>query len=70
MNIPLLTAIFSIASTVAMGILIIIAVVTGHDSSMVILAAVVVGLIISLPVAVIVTKKLSQLTSSPTKAPQ
>ncbi|WP_432481616.1 hypothetical protein [Moraxella sp. ZY200743] len=62
MNIPLLTAMFSIAFTVAVGILLIIAFVTGFDSTPYILGAVVIGALISLPIAVIITKKVSALT--------
>ncbi|OOR85820.1 hypothetical protein B0181_11895 [Moraxella caviae] len=67
MNIPLFSAIFSIASTVAMGLLIILAVVTGYDSGKMVIAAIVAGLVISVPIALVVTKKISQLTSEPNK---
>ncbi|MFB6347967.1 hypothetical protein [Moraxella marmotae] len=62
MNFPLFSAIFSIAFTVIIGILIIVAVVTGFDKGMYILGAIAVGAVISLPVAVVVTKRISHLT--------
>ncbi|WP_294034043.1 hypothetical protein [uncultured Moraxella sp.] len=62
MNLPLFSAIFSIAFTVIIGILMIIAFVTGFDKAMHIAGAIVVGAVISLPVAVVVTKKISALT--------
>ncbi|MDO4441141.1 MAG: hypothetical protein Q4B81_03050 [Moraxella sp.] len=69
MNIPLLTAMFSIAFTVAVGVLMIVAFVTGFDSMPYILGAIVVGALISLPVAVVVTKKISALTGGPNRTP-
>lgn len=63
MNLPLFSAIFSIAFTVTIGILMIVAFVTGFDKAVHIVGAVVVGALISLPVAMIVTKKASALTS-------
>lgn len=62
MNIPLFTAMFSIAFTVTIGVLMIVAFVTGYDSSAFILGAVVVGALISLPISFGVTKKISALT--------
>lgn len=67
MNIPLFTAMFSIASTVSIGILMIIAFVMGFDNSKFILAAVIVGALISLPIALAVTKKVSALTGGPNR---
>lgn len=70
MNIPLFSAIFSIAFTVIIGVLMIVAFVTGFDKGMHIIGAVVIGAVISLPVALFVTKRLAQLTSGPNKAPK
>lgn len=65
MNIPLFSAIFSIAFTVIIGVLMIVAFVTGFDKGMHII-----GAVISLPVALFVTKRLAQLTSGSNKAPK
>lgn len=62
MNIPLFSAIFSIAFTVAAGVLMIIAFVLGYDSAMHIIGSVVVGLLISVP-ALVVTKRLSAINN-------
>lgn len=75
MNIPLFSAIFSIAFTVIIGVLMIVAFVTGFDKGMhiigaVVIGAVVIGAVISLPVALFVTKRLAQLTSGSNKAPK
>lgn len=70
MNFPLFSAIFSIAFTVIIGILMIIAFVTGFDKAMHIIGAVVIGTVISLPVALVVTKKISALTGGPNRAPK
>lgn len=70
MNIPLFTAMLSIASTVTIGILMIFAFVTGHDGSQFIIGSVVIGMLISVPVAFVVTKKVSSLTSRPNKIPK
>lgn len=63
MNFPLLSIIFTIAFTVTIGILIIAAVVTGFDKGTYIIGAIVVGGLISLPVSVVLTKKIGALTS-------
>ena len=70
MNFPLFSAIFSIAFTVIIGILMIIAFVTGFDKAVHIVGAVVIGAVISLPVALVVTKKISALTGGPNRAPK
>lgn len=70
MNIPLFTAMLSIASTVAIGVLMIVAFVTGYDSSKFIIGSVIVGILISLPVAFVVTKKVSSLTGGTNKIPK
>ncbi|AKG07962.1 hypothetical protein AAX05_04200 [Moraxella bovoculi] len=69
MNIPLFTAMLSIASTVAIGVLMIVAFVTGYDSSKFIIGSVIVGILISLPIALAVTKKISALTGGPNRTP-
>lgn len=70
MNFPLFSAIFSIAFTVIIGILMIIAFVTGFDKAMHIIGAIIIGAVISLPVALVVTKKISALTGGPNRAPK
>ena len=70
MNFPLFSAIFLIAFTVIIGILMIIAFVTGFDKAVHIVGAVVIGAVISLPVALVVTKKISALTGGPNRAPK
>lgn len=65
MNIPLFSAIFSIAFTVAAGVLMIIAFVMGFDSAMHIIGSAVVGLLISIPAALVVTKRLSAIKNEP-----
>lgn len=70
MNIPLFTAMLSIASTVTIGVLMIVAFVTGYDSSKFIIGSVIVGILISLPIALAVTKKISALTGAPDRAPK
>lgn len=70
MNIPLFTAMLSIASTVAIGVLMIVAFVTGYDSSKFIIGSVIVGILISLPIALAVTKKISALAGAPDRAPK
>lgn len=64
MNLPLLSMLFSMAFTVIVGVLMIVAFVTGFDKMPHIIGAVVIGGLISLPVAVVLTKKISNLTSS------
>lgn len=61
MNIPLLSIVFSIAFTVIIGILMIIAFVTGFDKGVHIIGASVLGAIISIPVSFIIAKKISKL---------
>lgn len=70
MNFPLFSAIFSIAFTVIIGILMIIAFVTGFDKAMHIIGAIIIGAVISLPVALVVTKKISALTGGPNRSPK
>lgn len=68
MNIPLFSAIFSIASTVIIGVLMVVVFVNEMTNMQAILGAVAVGFIISIPIALMVTKKVSSLTGS-TKSP-
>lgn len=64
MNIPLLSAIFSIAFTVIVGILMIITIVLDKINATTMIGAVIVGAVISLPVAFVVSKKLGKLGKS------
>lgn len=65
MNIALLTTIFSIAFTVIIGVLMIILFVLDMGNLQTVLGAVAVGTVVSVPIAVMVTKKLSQMTGDP-----
>ena len=70
MNIPLFSAIFSIASTVLIGVLMIILFVNDLGNLQTVLGSVAVGFIVSIPIAWAVTKKLSRLTGAPPSEPQ
>lgn len=70
MNTALLGVVFTIASTVAIGVLMVIAFVTGYDSALYILGAIGVGFVLSLPISLVVAKRLSSLTGSPDIAPK
>ena len=59
MNMTLFGAIFSIAFTVLIGVLMIILFVNGYSQPLYVLGAVGIGALVSVPVAYIVTKKLS-----------
>lgn len=61
MNIPLFSAIFSITATTLIGVLMIILFVNELGSSTYVLLAVALGFIVSLPISLVVTKKLSTL---------
>ncbi len=61
MNVPLFSAIFSIAATVLIGVLMVILFVNNLASSTYVLLAIALGFVISLPIALAVTKKLSNL---------
>lgn len=65
MNIPLFSAIFSIASTVIIGVLMVVVFVNEMTNMQTILGAVVAGFVISIPIALVVTKKIASLTGSP-----
>lgn len=64
MNMPLFSAIFSIAFTVLIGVLMVVLFVNDFDKPLYIFGAVALGTLISLPIAFVVTKKLSTLSNS------
>lgn len=64
MNMPLLAAIFSIASTVLIGVIMIVLIVLEKSNLQTMIGAVVAGVVISIPIAIAVTKKLSTLGKS------
>lgn len=70
MNIPLFSAIFSIAFTVIVGVLMIILFVNDLSNMTTVIGAVVAGALVSVPIALIVTKRMSSLTNAPTPAPK
>ena len=61
MNWQLFSAIFTIASGVTIGVLMTIALVTGFDEAQHIVTAAIIGLMLSIPIAWIVVKKLQSL---------
>lgn len=61
MNMPLFSVIFSIAFTVLIGVLMVILFVNDYDKPLYVFGAVGLGTLISLPIAYVVTKKLSNL---------
>lgn len=61
MNFPLLSIVFTIAFTVTIGVLVVIAVVTGFDKGSYIIGVIAAGALISLPVSVAVTKRIASL---------
>lgn len=65
MNVPLFSAIFSIAFTVVIGVIMVVLFVNNMANAQTILGAVAVGTLISLPIAFGVTKKLSTITGEP-----
>ncbi len=70
MNIPLFSAIFSIAATVIIGVLMIVLFVNDLSSLKTVIGAVIAGALVSIPIAFIVTKRMSALTNSPTPTPK
>lgn len=64
MNLPLFSAILSIASTVIIGVLMIVLIVLDYISGVSMVAAAGVGLLISVPIAMAVTKKVGSLGKS------
>lgn len=69
MNMPLFSAIFSIAFTVIIGVLMVVLFVNDFDKPLYIFGAVGVGALISLPIAFVVAKKLSTLSNDVNKTP-
>ncbi|MDO4894529.1 hypothetical protein [Moraxella sp.] len=61
MNFPLLSIVFTIAFTVTIGVLFVIAVVTGFDKGSYIIGVIAAGALISLPVSMAVTKRIASL---------
>lgn len=66
MNTALFGVVFTIASTVSIGVLMVVAFVTGYDSMLYILGAIGVGFVLSLPISALVAKRLSALSNTPT----
>ncbi|AWY19895.1 hypothetical protein LP123_04830 [Moraxella bovis] len=69
MNIPLFSAIFSIASTVLIGVLMIMVFVNDMTNMQTVLGVVVAGLVVSIPIALVVTKRISAMTNSASPTP-
>lgn len=65
MNVPLFSAIFSIAATVLIGVLMIVLFVNDLATAPFVIGSVVVGALVSLPIALTVTKKMSNMTGEP-----
>lgn len=63
MNLPLFGIVFTIAFTVIIGILFVITVVTGFDQGSYVIGAIVLGAVLSLPIALVVTKRIGSLKS-------
>lgn len=59
MNVPLFSAIFTIAFTVAVGIFMVVVIVMDKVTAVSMIGAVVAGTAVSLPVAVLISKKLA-----------
>lgn len=62
MNWPLFSVIYSMATTVIVGLLMIAALVTGMDQIPHIKMAIVAGIIISIPIGLFLTKKIGSIT--------
>lgn len=65
MNIPLFSAVFSIVATFVIGVLMIVLFVNDWTSAQTVLGAVAVGVIVSIPFSVFVTKRMSAITGNP-----
>lgn len=63
MNMPLFSAIFTIAFTVIVGILMVVVIVLDKVNAMTMLGCVSIGTLISIPMALVVSKKLGSLKS-------
>lgn len=61
MNLPLLSMLYSMAATVIIGIMMIVALVIGYDEIPHIIAIAVAGLIVSVPAALYFTKKIGSI---------
>lgn len=59
MNMPLLSAIFTIAFTVTVGIFMVVVIVMDKVTAVSMIGAVVAGTLVSLPAAVLISKKLA-----------
>ena len=64
MNWPLFSIIFSMSSTVIIGILMIAALVTGYNQIPHIQMAVAIGVLLSIPVGLLLTKKIGSITGN------
>lgn len=63
MNVPLFSAIFTIAFTVIIGILMVVIIVLDKANTMTMIGCVGVGTLISIPISAVVSKKLGSLKS-------
>lgn len=68
MNWRLASAIFSIVSTVMMGVLLTVCLILGYDSMPVVIGAVLSGLVLSMPIAYLVTKRILTLAKQDQQA--
>ncbi len=64
MNWPLFSMIYSMTSTVVMGLFMIVVLATMPNSSIELIIAIAVGAVISIPIAFVVTKKIRKLGES------
>ena len=64
MNWPLFSIIFSMSSTVIIGILMIAALVTGYNQIPHIQMAIAIGVLLSIPVGLLLTKKIGSITGN------
>lgn len=61
MNLPLLSMLYSMTSTVVVGVLMIVALVIGYDEIPHIWAVVIIGAVLSVPIAFVLTKKINKI---------
>ena len=64
MNWPLFSIIFSMSSTVIIGVLMIAALVTGYNQIPHIQMAIAIGVLLSIPVGLLLTKKIGSITGN------
>ena len=64
MNWPLFSILFSMSSTVIIGILMIAALVTGYNQIPHIQMAIAIGVVLSIPVGLLLTKKIGSITGN------